>query len=155
MTGKNSEKVNLKVLVKSPQTREEFEKYCDLRWRILRAPLNRPKLNIDDEIKDESIKLIVCEENGDVIGTGRASFNSATEAQIRSMAVEENYQGKGIGSMIISELEKRVKKLGVNTIIIDSRDTAEKFYEKHGYAVLNESYVLLDKIPHIRMKKNF
>ena len=142
------------MIIKSPETTEEFEKYCDLRWRILRAPLNRPKLNINDEINDASIKLIVCEENGEVIGTGRASFNSATEAQIRSMAVEENYQGKGIGSLIISELEKRVIKLGVKTIVIDSRDTAEKFYEKHGYKATSESYVLLEKIPHVRMLKN-
>ena len=142
------------MIIKSPETQEEYEKYCDLRWRILRAPLNRPKLNINDEIKDESIKLIVCEENGEVVGTGRASFNSATEAQIRSMAVEENYQGKGIGSLIVSELEKRVTKLGIKTIFIDSRDTAEKFYKKHGYQATNDSYILLDKIPHIRMIKN-
>jgi N-acetylglutamate synthase-like GNAT family acetyltransferase len=96
----------------------------------------------------------VCEKNGIVIGTGRASFNSATEAQIRSMAIEENYQGKGIGSLIVSELEKRVARLGVKTIMIDSRDIAEKFYEKHGYKATSESYVLLDKIPHTRMKKN-
>jgi N-acetylglutamate synthase-like GNAT family acetyltransferase len=151
-----NELVDLKNLViKSPETREEFEKYCDLRWRILRAPLNRPQLNLDDEIKDESVKIIVCEESGNVIGTGRASFNSTTEAQIRSMAVEENYKGKGIGSLIISELEKRVIKLGVKKIVIDSRDTAEKFYEKHGYTATSESYVLLEKIPHIRMIKNF
>ena len=145
----------MKVVVKSPETREEFEKYCDLRWRILRAPLNRPRHIVTDEIDDKSIKIIVCEENGDVIGTGRASFNSAIEAQIRSMAVEENYQGKGIGSLIVSELEKRATKFGVKKIIIDSRDSAEKFYEKHGYKVTNESYILLDKIPHIRMIKNF
>ena len=92
-----------KLIVKSPETWEEFEKYCDLRWRILRAPWNRPRHNIKHEINDKSIKLIACDENRNVIGTGRARFNSPNEAEIKSMAVEENYRGKGIGSKIISE----------------------------------------------------
>jgi len=141
------------MIVKSPETREEYEKYCDLRWRILRAPLNRPRLNIHDVIEDEAIKIIVCAENGDVIGTGRAIINSETEAQIRSMAVEESNQGKGIGSLIINELEKRIESQGIKKIIVDSRDSAVKFYKKHGFKPTNESYVLLDKIPHVRMIK--
>ena len=82
-----------KLIVKSPETWEEFEKYCDLRWRILRAPWNRPRHNIKHEINDKSIKLIACDENRNVIGTGRARFNSPNEAEIKSMAVEENYRG--------------------------------------------------------------
>ncbi len=144
-----------KFIIKSPETREEFEKYCDLRWRILRAPLNRSRLNLDNEMKDDAIKIIVCEENGNVVGTGRASFNSATEAQIRGMAVENCCQGNGIGSLVITELEKRVFSLGIRTIVIDSRDTAVKFYAKHGYKTISEPQILFDNIPHVRMIKNF
>lgn len=141
------------MIIKSPETREEFEKYCDLRWRILRAPWNRPKLNLEDEISDPSIKLIVCDENGKVIGTGRARFNSSIEAEIKSMVVEENYRGKGIGSLIISELEKRVKETEAAKIVINSRDKAVEFYEKHGYKVVSESYNLYGEIPHYAMMK--
>lgn len=52
------------MIIKSPEIQEVFEKYCDIRWRILCAPWNRPKHKIEDEINDESIKLIACNENG-------------------------------------------------------------------------------------------
>ena len=141
------------MIIKSPETQEEFEKYCDLRWRILRAPWNRPKHNIKDEINDGSIKLIACDKNGDVIGTGRARFNSPTEAEIKSMAVEENYRGKGIGSKIISELERRVKKNSAKKIVINSRESAVDFYKKHGYKVIVDSYNLYGEISHYTMMK--
>ena len=142
------------MIIKSPETPEEFEKYCEVRWRILRAPWNRPKLNLEDEINDPSIKLIACNENGNVIGTGRARFNSSTEAEIKSMAVEENYRGKGIGSSIISELERRVKETEATKIVISSRDKAVDFYKKHGYKVTGESYNLYGEIPHYAMMKD-
>ena len=90
------------MIIKSPESPKEFEKYCDLRWRILRAPWNRPKHKVEDEMGDKSIKLIALDDNGEIIGTGRARFNSSTEAEIKSMAVEENYRGKGIGSSAIN-----------------------------------------------------
>jgi len=142
-----------KLIVKSPETWEEFEKYCDLRWRILRAPWNRPKLNLEDEISDESIKLIACDENGKIIGTGRARFNSSTEAEIKSMAVEESFRGKGIGSLIISKLERKIKESEARKIVINSRDKAVDFYEKHGYKVTGESYNLYGEISHYAMMK--
>ena len=142
------------MVIKSPETPEEFEKYCEVRWRILRAPWNRPKLNLEDEINDPSIKLIACDENGKVIGTGRARFNSTTEAEIKSMAVEESYRGKGIGSLIISELEKRIKETEAAKIVINSRDNAVEFYEKQGYKVVSESHNLYGEIPHYTMMKD-
>jgi len=141
------------MIIKSPETLEEFEKFCDLRWKILRAPWNRPKHKIEDEINDKSIKLIACDENGKIIGTGRARFNSSTEAEIKSMAVEENYRGKGIGSKIIFELERKIKETEARKIVISSRDKAVEFYKKHGYRVISESYNLYGEVPHHTMMK--
>lgn len=142
------------MIIKSPETPEEFEKYCDLRWRILRAPWNRPKLNLEDEFNDEAIKLIACDEKGEIIGTGRVRFMSIIEAEIKSMAVEESCRGKGIGSKIISELERRVKETEASKIVINSRDKAVEFYKKHGYKIIGESYNLYGEIPHYTMMKD-
>ena len=69
------------------------------------------------------------------------------------MAVEENYRGRGIGSLIISELEKRVRETEATKIVINSHDKAVEFYKKHGYEVINESYNLYGEIPHFKMLK--
>ncbi len=117
------------MIVRSPQTKEEFFKYYDLRWRILRAPWNQPKGSEQDELEGQSIHVMVV-ENDEVIGIGRAHFNSDYEAQFRYMAVEEDWRGKGIGKLILDELEKRVIEKGAKKIILHARENAVKFYEK-------------------------
>jgi predicted GNAT family N-acyltransferase len=141
------------MTIKSPESYEEFEKYCDLRWRILRAPWNRPKHKVEDEMGDKSIKLIAVDENGKLIGTGRAKCNTREEAEIKSMTVEENYKGKGIGSSIISELERKVRESTAKTIVINSRESAVNFYKKHGYKVIEKSYNIYGDLPHFIMMK--
>jgi N-acetylglutamate synthase-like GNAT family acetyltransferase len=108
---------------------------------------------LTDKEELESIKVIACDDVGKVIGTGRANFNSADDVQIRSMAVEEQFRHQGIGRMILSVLEDNVKKLGARRIIIDSRDSAVRFYESNGFVVIKESYLLYGKISHFTMVK--
>ena len=140
------------MIIKSPKTKEEFFKYYDLRWRILRAPWNQPKGSEQDELEGQSIHIMVV-ENDEVIGIGRAHFNSDEVAQLRYMAVNEDWQGKGVGKLILDELEKRVVEKGAKKIILHARDNAVKFYEKHGYKVVKLSHTLFGVIPHFLMEK--
>ena len=80
------------MIIKEPKTKEEFEQYYDLRWKILRQPWNQPRGSEKDEKENESIHIMLI-HNDKVIGCGRGHFNSPTEAQIRYMAVEEGFQG--------------------------------------------------------------
>ena len=81
------------MIVRSPQTKEEFFKYYDLRWRILRAPWSQPKGSEQDELEGQSIHIMVVNDEK-IIGVGRAHFNSDAEAQFRYMAVEEHLAGQ-------------------------------------------------------------
>jgi len=141
------------LIVSTPQTSEEIERYYDLRWRILRAPWDQPRKAISDELENDSIPLMVCEVDGIPIGVGRVNFNSAEEAQIHSMAVEKDWRGKGIGSIVLKELEKIVTEKGAKKIILHARDNAVAFYEEHGYKIVKESYTLFGVIPHFLMEK--
>ena len=141
------------LIVSTPQTSEEIERYYDLRWRILRAPWDQPRKAFSDELENDSIPLMVCEVDGFPIGVGRVNFNSAEEAQIRSMAVEKDWRGKGIGSIVLKELEKIVKVKGAKKIILHARDNAVAFYKKHEYKIVKESYTLFGAIPHFLMEK--
>ena len=140
------------MIIKSPKTKEEYFKYYDLRWRILRAPWNQPKGSEQDELEGQSIHVMVV-ENDEVIGIGRAHFNSDEVAQLRYMAIIEDWQGKGVGKLILDELEKRVVEKGAKRIILHARDNAVKFYEKTGYNVVKESHTLFGVIPHFLMEK--
>ncbi len=141
------------MIVRPPKTEKEIELYRDLRWRILRAPWNQPRGTELDELESKAFPIMVCEVDGIPIGVGRVHFNSETEAQIRSMAVEENWQGKGIGSIVLKELEKIAIEKGAKKIILHARDNAVKFYENNGYKVVKKSHKLFGVIPHYQMLK--
>ena len=141
------------MIIRSPQTEEEFERYRDLRWRILRAPWNQPRITEQDDLENNDYPIMVCEFDGIPIGVGRAHIISENEAQIRSISVEEEWSGKGIGSTVLKELEKIVKAKGAKRIIIHSRSNAVEFYKKHGYQVVAQSYTLFGVIPHFLMEK--
>lgn len=141
------------MIITQPQTPEEFEKYYDLRWRILRKPWGQPRGSEKDDKEETAIHVMVCEKDRIPVGVGRAHFNSEDEAQVRYMAVEVNMQGKGVGAMLLKELERRSKEKGAKYIILNARDTAIKFYEKYGYKTTKQSYTLFESVPHFEMRK--
>ena len=142
------------MIITQPKTPEEFEKYYNLRWRILRAPWNQPEGSEKDDKEETAMHVMVCESKGIPIGIGRVHFNSNDEAQIRYMAVEENHRRRGIGALVLEVLEKRAKEKGAKFIILNARDTAIKFYEKHGYKIVKQAHTLFGSIPHYEMRKD-
>jgi len=140
------------MIIKSPQTKQEFFDYFDLRWRILRAPWNQPKGSEQDELEGQAIHLIAV-ENEKIIGCGRAHFNNNEEAQIRYMAVEKDWQGKGIGKKILDELENKVIEKGAKKIILHARENVVNFYMRNGYKVVKPSHTLFGEIKHFLMMK--
>lgn len=141
------------MIVRPPKTPEEFQRYRDLRWKILRAPYNQPKITEQDDAGTQDFPIMVCEVDGIPIGVGRAHFIYETEAQIRSISVEPDWEGKGIGSIVLKELEKIVIENGAKRIIIHSRNSAIEFYKKNGYNEVEPSYTLFGEIEHTLMEK--
>ena len=86
-------------------------------------------------------------------GVGRLQFNSIREAQIRYMAIDFSAQRKGLGSRLLADLESRARQLGAAHIVLDARETALRFYHKHGYKTVGPSHTLFNRIAHVRMLK--
>jgi len=140
------------VVLKQPESIEEFKSYFNLRYRILRAPWGEPEGSEVDEIEDQCFHIMVM-DNNKAVGVGRLQYNSASEAQIRYMAVDKQYEGNGIGRMMVNTLEQQANNKNINTVMLDAREPAVGFYQKLGYSIEKESYVLFDKIQHFRMVK--
>ena len=139
--------------LKQPQSKEEFERYYELRWRILRAPWNELKGSEIDDIEKDCFHVMAVDDNK-VIGVGRLQYNSNNEAQIRYMAVDENHEGNGIGSSIVNALEQEAARTEHKLVVLDAREPAVGFYEKLGYKVKNKSYLLFNSIQHYQMIKH-
>jgi len=135
-----------------PKRDDDFKKYYELRWKVLREPWNQPRGSEKDDMEKESIHLMVCDED-EVVGVSRLHFNSREEAQVRYMAVDERYRGKGIGTMMLAELEKKAREKGASYIILNARENAVDFYRKNGYDVVERTHTLFGSINHFKMRK--
>ena len=130
-----------------PNTSTEFKIYYNLRYEVLRKPWFQPKGSERDDGDETSLhRMIIDEPNGKAVAVGRLQFNTIEEAQIRYMAVSDDYQGMGYGSKIVKALDNIARKKGSRKIILQSRENAVKFYEKNGYKIIEKSYLLFDEI---------
>ena len=143
------------MIITQPETPQDFDRYYDLRWRLLREPWKQPKGSEKDELEERALHLMACIEDRIPIAVGRAHFNTDIEAQIRFMAVEPRFQNTGLGSVILKKLEDEVRQLGAKYVILHSRENAVHFYERHGYRIISASHTLFESVPHFLMKKEF
>ena len=69
------------------------------------------------------------------------------------MAIRPDYQGQGLGHLLLAHLEERARRLGLASMMLQAREKAVNFYERAGYRVVEKSYVLFGEIQHYRMEK--
>lgn len=136
----------------TPQNEEEFLKYYQFRWLMLRKAWQQPLGSEKDSLESQSIHRMII-ENNQVIAVGRLHKTSQHQAQIRYMAVAENKQGQGLGQRIIIALEQEASKQGVTEISLNARESAIPFYLHLGYQIKEFSHLLYNEIPHYSMIK--
>ena len=137
-----------------PTTSEEFKKYYNLRYEILRKPWGQPPGSERDDREETSIhRMFIDKKTGNALAVGRLQFNSTHEAQIRYMAVADDLKGKGLGSQIISALEDVARGRGIQRIILSARENALQFYKNNGYEIMIKTHLLFGEIQHWLMEK--
>ncbi len=142
-----------KLIIQKAASKEEFEALYDLRWRLLRKPWNQPKGSEKDEREDESYSFIAILDNK-IIGTARLHKNNEKEGQIRYLAVEKEYQKMDIGKNLMKKIEMHAINLGLESVILNARKTAENFFKKLGYKVIRKGHTLFNEIEHYVMRKS-
>ena len=139
-------------IVQIANTQKQIDDIIDLRYDILRKPWNQSKETSTDGMEDKAINAFI-EDNGKVVACGRLQDNGGGIGQIRYMAVDDNYQGKGFGKLIVAKLEEEAKQIGLKTIELQARENALEFYKSQGYTVKETSFKLWDIIQHYLMVK--
>lgn len=120
----------------------------------------RVKVFVDEQgFKDEFDEIdgyayhVTAYDEDKVIGCGRFfSESNENEYHIGRIAVLSEYRGIGIGSAIMSEIEKYCVNMGVESLVLSAQRRARVFYEKLGYKAHGEEY-LDEGYPHIEMRK--
>lgn len=85
-----------------------------------------------------SINLLAV-ENGTIVGYVVAMILDGTSSDIESIAVGPGFSGRGIGSVLLSSIEKELAMMGVVRSYLEVRENnieAINFYKKHGYETI-------------------
>ena len=139
--------------VVAPHTEKEWEQYYEIRWQILRAPLQQPRGSEKDEYEQHAWHRMVKDENDNVVGVARLHLVNNEESQIRYMAVIEQHRRKGLATMMLESLEAIASQEGVERVILNARTSATNFYENLGYVVTGDAPEIFGAIPHVQMCK--
>jgi N-acetylglutamate synthase-like GNAT family acetyltransferase len=138
--------------IREPRTKEEWDTYYHLRWKVLRQPWNQPLGTERDTLEDQA-KHFAAFEEANIIGVGRLDHVDFGVCQIRFMAVQPSCQSKGIGANLMNTMEQDAWNSGAIEIILHARAQALGFYEKLGYVCIEPSHLLFGEIQHFLMKK--
>ncbi|MGH8093439.1 MAG: GNAT family N-acetyltransferase [Chthoniobacterales bacterium] len=138
----------------APQSPADWENYYDLRWRVLREPWQQPRGSEKDDRESESEHLMIVGADRQVLAVGRLHLNSPSEAQVRFMAVAPEARGRGLGGEILRELERRARAAGASSIVLNAREDAQRFYQKHGFVVTGPAPTIFSAVKHVRMRKD-
>ena len=125
----------------------------ELRDRVLRIPLGLSVRNDDLSPDVHDILLIAC-RNSEVLGCVILHPLDNKVVRLRAMAVAPEYQGTGIGRLLVKDAERVAREEGFRRIILHARMVVHSFYEKLGYARQGEVFTEVG-IPHVLMQKDF
>ncbi len=94
---------------------------------------------------------VVLEENNQIIGTG-----TIIDDHIIRVFVNPKFQKRGLGRLIMRELEEKAISTGVRAIKLDASLPSKKFYDSLGYATSEATYLEVEngeKLHYYKMEK--
>lgn len=101
-----------------------------------RGPWDDDVYTIEEAYFNNQGEFLIGEWDSMFVAMGAFRRTSPERAEIKRMRVHPDYQGRGFGQLILSELEARARAMGYKTLHLDTsvlQVPAQKLYEKNGY----------------------
>ena len=119
-----------------------------LRGRVLRD--GQPHEGFPEDEWPEAFH-VVAREGEEVVGV--ASFIPRDDGwQLRGMAVAPEVQGQGVGRALLETAYERLRSRGATRAWANGRDTALGFYERLGWRVVGDGFVMGSGVAHHRIE---
>jgi ribosomal protein S18 acetylase RimI-like enzyme len=106
------------------------EEYCQLRTK---AGLSAKSLECAETGLPNSLYAVCIRERDNLIGMGRVIGDGACFFQIVDIAVDPDYQGLGLGKLIMHKVESYLESVVQGGSYVSLIADQPKFYEKLGY----------------------
>ncbi len=130
----------------------KYPQLWELREAILRKPLGMSLKN-EDLSRDKTNTFFIAEHDDKIIGCVLMEPKDAHTVQLRAMAVYNEWQGKGVGRLLVQALEDHARQNGYNQIILHARKVVLGFYKSMSYEAVGDEFVEVG-IPHYHMEKS-
>ena len=100
-----------------------------------------PEVLVQDHLPQIE-EFFVAEEGGVVVGCCALEVYSKRLAEVRSLAVSKDHQGKGVGTALIETCLKEAKEKSVHEVLTIT--SAVLLFERQGFGTFkNEKYALI------------
>ncbi len=125
------------IKIVSPQTREDFKAYYDLRYKVLREPWGMQRGTEKDDFEPISDHYMAIDEaTGELVGAVKLFEKEPGLGWFSHLAVKDSWQRKGVGKQLLTFVEQKAKEKGFKALGCLSRLNTTAFFEKEGYTVV-------------------
>ncbi|HQR29733.1 MAG TPA: GNAT family N-acetyltransferase [Anaeromyxobacteraceae bacterium] len=138
--------------VRFASTTEDRDLAYELRRQVFEVEQNVPRPLDRDAFDFNADHVVVIDEKGACVGTGRAVRLDARTCQVGRMATAASHRKGGVGAAVLDALERMAELRGLREIVVHSQLPAVSFYGKRGYVAEGETF-LEEGVPHVRMRK--
>ena len=133
----------------------DYREMLELRYRVLREPLDiayRKAYTPEQIAAEADAVLIVACADGKIIGSLLLRPLDKQTAQMRQVAVDKDWQGRGVGRLLVAFAEQTAAERDICEILLHAREVVLPFYERLGYEPFGELFLEVG-LPHREMRK--
>lgn len=131
-------------------TRAELEDAWRLRFEVFVTEQGVPAdIEVDElDTAPTTSHVLVRDAEGTTLGTGRLLRDGPSEVHLGRLAVARTHRGRGIGAMLVVELcaiassEHAVGTPPSVRVVLSAQESAIGFYERLGFAVVDDDRYL-------------
>lgn len=136
-----------------PYDSAEYGRMLVFRNTHMRVPLGLSLFDEDlSREKNDYHIAVYREEPVQLIGVCIITPLNETAARMRQVVIAPEYRNHGIGRSMMQFAEKKAASLGIRRLILDSRLSAIRFYEKLGFKKVGTQFMEVG-LPHYMMER--
>ena len=140
-------------LVRFASGTQDLDALYALRRQVFEIEQNIPRPLDRDPYDFNADHVVVYDDGGRLVGTGRIVRLDARTAQAGRMAVVAEQRKHGVGALVLEALERMAALRGVSELVVHSQLPAESFYGNRGF--VREGEPFQDQgVPHVLMRKS-
>jgi predicted GNAT family N-acyltransferase len=129
----------------------DYDASVVLRSRVLRQPLGLYP-GPEERSAESTLRHLGAFDGERLVACLMLEDKGEGRVRMRQVAVDFEHQRRGVGSALVAFSERVAREAGFREMLLNARDTAVPFYERHGYEKHGEPFVEVT-VRHFAMSK--